>query len=790
MAMTDPRDPRTPQQPSVQESMAELSRGLGAFLTRQDSMMAEMLAAQKDFARSQQAAERMADDRLTVMRGGAGLPPPAPPGYEQRMEFLPPPTGYAVPNPATRGNPALSDPSMMFDLNGRTGLMDFSVDGGRGKIAEQSRSGIKAGVYTALAGKANTQRHDIMVGSGFVFNPVTGGYLDPNGNEVDAPTAAAAAMSADPHAARNLAMMSTAARVANSWNAGAPIGRSLMSALPGGLIKGAGIAGAAYAIGNQALDFYQGEVGKINAQREIYGDISVGEAYGMRAEDWINDNIRGRFSSLGSGAYKQLSQSGRQLALKGGALDDYIGTGADIMGMGVSGGQTSAIMKMIIEAGNGLEGLADSLKTVNDAAKEAGTNAGRARDIFMANYEASSNVMFGSGSATRTRTQASLTSAQVNQGREFQSVSYAASFNDPNQNRMTAASAGISNTEMLSLRQTNPTQAMAMDAERQKSILIQIPTGDPGKNVQTLVNEFISMNGGYDPQYDQDALGAYLLQVGGIDPLVAQQYLASLNIQTSQGQALGVFGQFFTSESTAATFERESNATREGFTPGGNVASGWRGAGPSGDTQWAFMDGQNFTGSDLKVAYAAGLFGEQVTQSTASDLRAKLESGEIQSSPVAESLINSSTELGLDANTSMVRVRDGEGYRVVSMAEALRYYPDQIQGGTAKFVEGVSEDAMNRSVADVVGLPTDMVVQDTESYASRTSLKPDMGVPFEEWKKRRDEENRADPDNQTSSDSKVTFELTPEARRLLQPVGGTDPYMVSEPGFYSNGAED
>jgi hypothetical protein len=796
--------------------MAELSAGLGAFLKRQDSMFAEVLDTQREISRSLMVAERMVGDNLTVQRGGAGLPPGAPPGIQGRrqtiQDFAPPvaetyvnqaiPSGMRYTRPPvaeTYVNPALVDPSHLdFDTGGRRALTDFGIDPTKGNLAAQSRSGLKAGVYASLAGRANDYRSEMILDGGYILNPVTGGYMGPDGNEVSASEAAFA--SSSPETARKLAMATSATRVAQAWSNGAPIGRSLMSAAPAGLLKGAGIAGLAITAGNQALDFYQGEVAQLNQNRGIYGDISVGESYGMRADEWINKNLRGRFSSLGAGAYDQLFQSGSQLALKGGALDEYIDTGADIMSTGASGAQTNQIMKTVIEAGSSLAGLADSIRMVNDAAKDAGVNAGRARDVFIANYEASSDVMFGASGAIRSRTAASLTSAQVSQGREFQSVSYGGAFTDPMQNRMTAASAGISNTEMLSLRQSNPGGAAMLDEARQLETLNRIPTAN-GQTVQQLVDEWIASQGGYyDPATMQDALGIHLLDVGGIDPVVAQQFLSAVGIRADQGQALGVLGNMFTTASATQQVQRDSAAAREAFTPTRLSLE----ANTRGGEGMALAPGV-LPLSGLVGAYAAGLNGgvdfARHVDGGYEEFKDLVNSG-VTNSPAAEYLIHNRGEMGLSGDKTMVRVKDGDSFKVVTLEEAFRYYLDQITDGTAIIVDGASEDFMNMPIGRSIGMPSDIPAQQSfgeliggssgsSSYAPGVSLpraSESVGVPFEEWAKARQEENKSDSGS-SGGDGKVTIGLTPEAQRILQVMDANDPYMISAPGRPS-GAEN
>lgn len=797
MAIIDPRDPRNAQTKSIQQSLADVSDGLTVFMRDQASAMSEMIATQKEISRSLDASQRLAADKAVLMGGSHGLTPPqAPPPSTHLPSGVPlaePPQGPpgTPPVPVIQG---LSGGTQEIPFNPlppqgeRRGLMDFQLNPNQGNLAGQTRQGIRGGVYSYFANKANQyageyqnapgQFSDPQTGlvyqlkEGARFDPIRGGYFDANGNELSAADAATLAADADPGLHRKIAAASVAANVAKAWGDGAPVGRAVMSVFPAGAIKAAGLAGAAVAVGNQALEWTQGQYAKNQEMRSIYAG-GQGEALGMRAEDWLVQNVQGRFSLLGGANYAKLQGSGRQLGLKGGDLRGYVNTGADIMSTGTSANQATALLGMAIEAGAGLGGLADAIRDVNAAAREAGTNAARARDIFQANYEASSDVMFNTSGSLRASAVGAITAAQINQGRQFQGVNpITGTLYDPNQQRAVASSNGMTATQYNIFRSQSPTAAIAMTEQFQLDRLRTMRSAT-GADIETVVGDFLAnLPGGpssYDPKAHQ-ALLSQALEQAQFDPQVVQAYLRSLGVNASVDESLGVAGQMFTGSSTASTALRDEEERRSSLeskpVSESRVIRG----------ETSFLNSQ----TGLIGAYAQGLIGGDFIDSEDEVERLY----DAQASGVAEELIVNRGSYGISGG-SKVRVETKDGARVVTFEEALRYFPDQVAGGTAMFVDGVDDEYRDRSIADVVGLPQDMRSDLSERVpltvlgretgltvptVPSAFMSSDLGDDYTEWRNDQDDEKRG------AGGGVVTFDLTEEARRLLQPIGGDSYY--------------
>ena len=154
MAAEDPRDPRSTGK-SVQTSLADVSDGLSTFLKRQDAMMAEILATQREIGVRLAAGGAASHDRGVVGGGSAGMPPAA-------------------------ASHRAVDPTSVAPGNGGGGgagpgfFSNYAVDATKGNLGGQTRSGIRNSVYAAAANHSN------MVAAQLNIQP--GEFTDMEGN--------------------------------------------------------------------------------------------------------------------------------------------------------------------------------------------------------------------------------------------------------------------------------------------------------------------------------------------------------------------------------------------------------------------------------------------------------------------------------------------------------------------------------------------------------------------------------------------------------------------------------
>ena len=370
---------------------------------------------------------------------------------------------------------------------GRRRRLDYDVDplartptGEFRTLTRQTREGIRESVYRAAASRAErytdpsavfasdlASRQVEQIRPGLIADPGSGNFLDEEGNIVSAHEAMQPVGSQTSFTRKALTAQ-MGLRSLNAWRGGAPIGRSLAAALPGGVLKAAGGIGVAIGAANTVWEGVQSQHEQNRRFQEVYGGGNL-EQLDDRASQWFNRNIRGRFSLLGGGNYNALFEQAMGLGLRGGERGDYIDEGAQIMGQGVGREQTGQIMSIAVEAGQSLRGLSDAIKSVNEAAKEAGVSAARARDIFIKNYQASSNLLFGGTGSQRMA--ASVTAATVGMARQYQDANLMGAYEGDMRQRMLASRMGVSYTEYtgMNLESGGTTGMIASEEEDQAS---------------------------------------------------------------------------------------------------------------------------------------------------------------------------------------------------------------------------------------------------------------------------------------------------------------------------------
>lgn len=806
--MADPRDPRRRATRPINESLDEVASGLSVFIQGQESVMAELLQTQKEIRVRLNAQERPGADRSTARSGIPGLapPPPSPESVAAAARWSSPeaplPDGLATPGSRSYHY----RPAQPREI---PSLTDFQIDGASGQYANQTRKGLRNNVYANIAARAENAEQEIKAlrgpgtmsdmqgnrrslregvswsatgGGTGAFNPETGefdlgtgAYIDKFGNHLSAEDATEFIMGAngERHLVRKAAALNVGKNVAQSYAGGAPIGRALMSAAPAGLLKGLGVGGIAYAAGNKVWESAQNQYAENRKMQGIYGDRNR-DQYSRRLSDWWDADVAGRFSLLGSGSYRELLNSGRGLGQDGDDLDRYVETGANLMGQGVGDQETSGLLKMVIEAGQSLSGLEESIRGVNEAARDAGINAGRAREVFQKNYEASSDLMFGSG-AGRARFAGSITEAQMSQGRQYQGVdSVMGGLRSDSIQRLVAFNNDMTPSELALQRQKSPGVVAAMTEEAQRNVMSNAPRSNlNGVPLDEIYDAYIAEYGSYDPTFDQDNLGNFVLRQG-YDEAVLQMMLQQMGITTTAALAPGVVGNLFSPESGA------QKALLDEAEYAGQLRRGFTGD----DLEFVEDEYGNTAAKDeagLMKEYIAGAGGAKNDEESGYGLS----TWDLDSSSrlgAVETLIGQHQSLGMDGDKTIVRVRTKDGHRAVTLAEALRYYPDQIQSGEAVIVDGASDDAINTSVGTILSIP-ESVAEEARSaagYSANSTAEPDVGQEFGEWREEYEEERKGE--NKSDGGGTLRLELTPAASKLLDILNEDGSYYEPEAG--------
>ena len=666
---------------------------------------------------------------------------------------------------------------------GRRRRLDYDIDvlaqneiGEFRTIRQQTRRGIRESVYRAAAARAEpyletegmasdlATRQVERIRPGLTVDPTSGNFIDPEGNIVPAQEAVQPAGSQSSFA-RKAMTAQLGMRALDAWRGGAPVGRALASAIPSGVLKAGGIGLAAISTANQVWQGVQNQYEENRQYQEVYGGSNLGQL-DDRFDRWINKNIRGRFSFLGGGNYDALFGQAMEQGLSGGRRDRYIDEGAQLMGQGVNQQQTGQILGIATETGQALEGLSDAIRSVNNAAKDAGINARRARDIFIQNYQASSDIMFGGAQSQGMAT--AVTQAQVGMARQFQDVNFMGSYGgDAMRGRMLAGRMGMPYTEWIGATMDNPNLGMiASEAQIQEqlSMLVSELPGE-SRRIPDVVQDFMDSIGGpanFNPQFDQAALGNALVEAG-FSPELIHMFLTQNGVQVDVNDAPAVAAMYFTSETPGQIGARTDAQRAADLAPGSEFATDYDAA--------EFMNtGIGGASEDLAHYYLKGR--DLSYARNEDDMRTEAEAAAGQPrNLIVEEFINAQEDLGLDFDTELMiqtREEDGTiGRRVVGLDWALQFAPDQIP--TAQIMSGANDDLIGQTVAQALNLPEEAITQygePTIPTLTEEDLENEDVMTSAQWQ----EENPPEEPVPGEQETTVVFDLTPRALQLLQQV--------------------
>ena len=681
---------------------------------------------------------------------------------------------------------------------GRRPRLDYEVDftGGFRGLEQQTRQGIRESVYRAAAARAEPYVHAEGLSSDLAtrqvqriredvqMDPTTGQYHDAEGNVVPA-NEAAQAIGSQSSFARKAMTAQLGVRALDAWRGGGMgIGRSLASALPSGVLKAAGGVGVAVSAANQVWQGVQNQYEQNRQYQEVYGGGNLNQI-DDRFDRWINKNIRGRFSFLGGGNYDALFGQAMEQGLRGDDRGEYINEGAQIMGQGVGAEQTGRIMGIAVETGQALSGLSDAIRSVNDAAKDAGINARRARDIFVQNYQASSDIMFGGAGSQRMAT--AVTQAQVGMARQYQDVNLMGSYSgDAMRGRLLAGRAGMPYTEWIGATLDNPTLGMVASEEQIQEQLGMLRSEKPGeeRRIPDVVREYMASIGGaaqFNAQVDQPALARAIMDAG-FSPEQVAMFLQGNGVQVNDVRdAPGIAAMYFTNMTAGQIAQRTDEEMMAEVAPGEEFANSFE----AGEYYGAGTNQPD----DLKRSYLLGISGQGQDED---DNRAVEEAAAGASrNLITERFLEQQEDLELDTDTRLlINARDEQTgeltRRIVNLDWALEHTPDQI--ATATIMGGANEDYTNMTVEEALGLPSGTAAQYTNPSVptlDQEARENEEIQSMQEWNAQLETEAdaaAASGETQTA----LMLDLTPLARQLLQPVSSSAPYFVGSSGTGGN----
>lgn len=545
-------------------------------------------------------------------------------------------------------------------------------------------------------------------------------------------------------------------------------------------LKAAGFMGAAKAVPvlgwaltaadlvNQGLQFVGDQNKKSSYYQAIYaGDSKYGgDALGQRVQEeayvWGN-----RLSAFSGGlteddsrkAFKGVSEIGLKDGQRGSALK-FIESSYSDLGMDVST-SLQLVQTSVKGANTSLAGLDKALKNVGTMARATSQNANVLYQSFAKNYELTLGMSLG---ANAPGLAASLTELTSGQTRDLAGVSYQPLASETTR-RILGGIAGHPYSWLESQYAQGNTQPLtnAIDAKNKAAYGGALAgQGD----VQKTIEQEIAARGGAEKV--RNTPGAWrdiankAMEAPGADPENLKRYLSAQGIedvssltdqQIYERVVQHAVGGDSVTEATQKNQEQFNQSSLNPLTDGIGAETSITGGVRIG-SQWV----RDRTSTDPFVS-AFG-WGERGSRNSALEAYTQRQmgmfgpAGRDKTDPVIQSLIE---KVGGQSEVGF-KVQTGDGEKVVSLSDAIKYYPDQLTKGTATMVGGAG-DSDGQSVKSFIG-----GAESNTTDADTTGSKGRPGETEDEWRKD-NPSDAADAKATENGSGKVTLDMSDELKR-------------------------
>jgi len=401
-----------------------------------------------------------------------------------------------------------------------------------------------------------------------------------------------------------------------------------------------------------------------------------------------------------------------------------------------------------------LSQLSTTLNTLSDAAGKAGTNAETARQQFNSYF----NTALGQGMGTGASGVAQgVSQMQAMMGKQMAGVNFSGELSQQSQYLLSGMS-GMTPAQIQYLQRTNPAAYNKLKASQNMQFL-QVG-GLMTPQMQASLKGMISKAGGTaalqsNPDLTQQIAAQFLNEwqlKGGINENLWAQEISSLTgVQMNANQAF----DWIVSQ-TGGINEATANPTLA-TNRGANVSAANIGKAPTG--KYGLATGSQ--GNLLEQIATFGLGGHAASwqqaltaansKAAAPYLAAEQKSG--QRSPVLESLIQNTS------SATQVAVQTANGTRVMSIGDAMKYYPQELAAGNVQFY-GANGAAMGNTAALTGGLVNTGASTAAEQKQKAGST---LGTSLAAWQK-------AHP--ASSGQVRNVFDLSADAKQLLKLLPG------------------
>lgn len=516
--------------------------------------------------------------------------------------------------------------------------------------------------------------------------------------------------------------------------------------------------------------------------QNIYGgqNFSLGEAFGtLFGNNSERSGFANRMQELGFTLSQRFSggMTGEmsQEAFRGVASLGYLGnqrnSALDFVSqqykqLGMSVSQSLQLLQVSAQhANSSLAGVSQGLQTVTQAAAATGQSAAALQQIYGNNYSAALSAGFGSGSGNLAT---ALTMSGAGVSRDLAGLNYSAVFSNPGMMTMLAAQGGLTPGQMISQLNNGNTRAFTGPLQQ---VLNRNMLGTMNQGVRDQFQSLITKAGGNvsvaQSPGAQRSIAVSLMGNRDWNIYAARQSLANSGVDTSQLDDTQV-AEAIVANLAGAGPDAQAQKTNSDNTIHDKPTTGDYTKSFMGQYQARLSDMGDIGGQPSGLQKLLGSVGISIGSSEANFKSANQSfsaykdrvssTGKVD--PAIEAIIS---KLG-DQSDARIQVQTKNGPRVVTLAEAIAHYSDQLSSGNAIVMNAGDQSGLR--VSQVTGVADQgFIPGQNGSTDTTTSTDTSIGQSLSDYQKANPNTNPGGGSNAPTGT--VNISPSPELMRLF-----------------------
>jgi hypothetical protein len=541
-------------------------------------------------------------------------------------------------------------------------------------------------------------------------------------------------------------------------------------ALSGGSFGGVMNAARSLPVIGLGIDAVQGATGFYLNQREAgrqYQNIEGGSNLAAQAERWhslaYGASMFGKMpEGAASQAFGQVTALGYNQAAVGQENDPQNRQNAlgfiyqNYTNNGMSVDQSTQVLQSASQnATINLQKVTSALTELSTVAGQAGDNANSARQSFIGNM----NSAIASGGAGGAPVSAGgLAAMQASYGKGFAGVNMSGELGTSQQTFL-AGRYGMSPAQVQSMMRNNPNQYARMLSGNNMAAIGSMLTPQMQSSLQQMISQAGGAGALKDPAVASQISNQFLNKWQSLDPSLTVQNLSSvLNQQSGADIPTGQIMSWIVNQvagNNEAAYTHSGASAGWGGTQAGKygLANPVHGSiGPGKDQINPSRTWQDVLKGASGGTQAAGAYLSQVSKQGG------------KRNPVLEALLQNAKA------GDHVQVQTKNGARVMSMSQAMKFYPNELAKGDVDFY-----DSSGKMIGGTANLTNGLVASGANvagEEAQRAGSK--QGLSMSSWQKSHPNSTRLNDGNKA-----VTITLSQEAAQLLKLVNAQEQASAS-----------